>query len=100
MAFSLSSLTFFLSSGSIPSLRYRRTRVIQLSSVVVQLMVCIYLIWILGECRVSIGMNLSWSVSFDEVSRARASASACYDLGVWQIVYELSDPSNFLALRR
>ena len=76
------------------------TGVIQLSLVAAQLTICGSLIWILGECRVSTRMNLSWSVSFAEASRARASASAFYDLGIWRIVYELNDPNNFLALWR
>ena len=74
--------------------------VIQLSLAMAQLTVCGSSIWILGECRVSNGMNLSWLVSFAEASRAKASASAFYDLEIWRIMYELSDPNNSLALRR
>ena len=73
------------------------TGVIKLSQVMAQLIVCSSLVWMVGEFKVSTGINFSLSTSLSEASRARASASVFCNLKIWLIVYELKDPNNSLA---
>ena len=74
-AFNLSNLAFFLSSGSLLSLRYRMMGAIQVSVVVTQLTVnCGSVDRILGSLRNSIGITYRCSASLVDASRARASA--------------------------